>query len=216
MQTAQHCTRHGVPHPRCYSPSEARELPAVTFPLFGKRRFGRGGVGAQKLEHPHQLADFLDRDPDGVIQELLSGDEFTVDVLVDDRDTLRAAVPKQRLEVKAGMATKSVTRAAPELARFAATVARLFGVRGIANVQVMVNGYDHRLIEVNPKFAASLPLTVAAGVNLPLCLLALARGELEGDIPLAFRTDLMMLRCWEEHFVDLAAAEAPTPSQRPE
>jgi hypothetical protein len=63
-----------------------------------------------------------------------------------------------------------------------------------------------KLIEVNPKFATSLPLTVAAGVNLPLHLLELARGELAGPTPLPYTADLLMMRCWEEHFMKDGAA----------
>jgi carbamoyl-phosphate synthase large subunit len=204
-RTVAHCVAHQVAHPRSYQPAEARALPTQAFPLFAKPRCGRGSVGARRIESLAQLEEFLAGHPDGVIQELIEGTEFTVDVLVDQQGELLAAVPKERLEVKSGMATKSITRAAPKVVAFAREVARTFGVRGVANVQAIVDGTGCRLIEVNPKFAASLPLTVAAGVNLPLCLLELARREFSHPTPLPFQADLLMLRCWEEHFVDQSA-----------
>lgn len=201
-RTAAHCVHSGLAHPGCYAAADARSLPSQAFPLFGKPRHGRGGRDAQRLDNPGQLGDFLERHPDALIQEFVSGTEFTVDVLVDERGSLLAAVPKQRVEVKSGMATKSITRTAPAVVAFVHAVVRAFGVRGVANVQVMTDPRGCWLIEVNPKFAASLPLTVAAGVHLPLCLLELARGDFDHPTPLSFRPNLMMLRCWEEHFVE--------------
>jgi carbamoyl-phosphate synthase large subunit len=207
-RTAAHCAANGLAHPRCYRPDEAQALPPDAFPLFGKPRCGRGSVGARRLDNRSQLSDFLAAQPDGVIQALVEGCELTVDVLTDQHGTLLAAVPKERLEVKSGMATKSITREAPEVVAFVRRVVQAFGVGGVANVQVIAGHTGCQLIEVNPKFAASLPLTVAAGVNLPLCLLELARGEFRHPVPLAFVPNLLMLRCWEEHFVEQSALPA--------
>ncbi|HEY2386213.1 MAG TPA: ATP-grasp domain-containing protein [Candidatus Binatia bacterium] len=201
LSTASHCLAHGIPHPRCYDSAEARALSFEAFPLFAKPRFGRGSVGAKRIENPGELNDFLRRHPDGLVQELLAGVELTVDVLVSAEGELLAAVPKERLEVKAGMATKSITRPGAEVLPLVRKVVADFGIRGAANVQLMGTGGRWSLIEVNPKFAASLPLTVAAGVNLPLHLLELARAEFAHPTPLPFTQDLLMLRRWEEHFV---------------
>jgi carbamoyl-phosphate synthase large subunit len=209
QRTAVHCVAHGITHPRSYTPEEARTLGPEAFPLFGKPRFGRGSVGTERLESLTRLCDFVARHPDGLVQELVTGTEMTVDVLVGPEGELLAAVPKERLEVKAGMATKSITRAVPALLPLLRQVIADFGIRGAANVQLMGQGGHWRLIEVNPKFAASLPLTVAAGVNLPLHLLELARNEFRHTTPLPFTPNLLMLRCWEEHFVEEARTSSP-------
>jgi carbamoyl-phosphate synthase large subunit len=169
--------------------------------LFAKPRFGRGSVGARAVESPHDLESFLATHPDGLVQELVDGVELTVDVLADGKGKLLAAVPKERLEVKSGMATKSRTRALPELWPLCERIARAFGLAGIANFQFMGEPGAWKLLEVNAKFATSLPLTVAAGVNLPLHMLELARGDYAHETPMAFTPGLLMLRCWQEHFV---------------
>jgi carbamoyl-phosphate synthase large subunit len=199
--TIERCREHGIDCPQSYRAAEARAIPASAFPLFAKPRFGRGSVGAQRIESARQLDDFLARHPDGVVQDLARGAELTVDVLVAGNGALLAAVPKERIEVKAGMATKSVTRALPALVPLLERIVRAFGVAGAANVQLIGGDGGWKLLEVNPKFAASLPLTVAAGVNLPLHLLELARDEFARPTPLAFTAGLLMMRCWEEHFV---------------
>ena len=111
-----------------------------------------------------------------------------------------AVVPKERLEVRDGQAVKSATRADSKVIPFAVRIAQAFGVSVMANVQVIrmrrrqrpgtptgvhardsgtTTDGDLVLIEVNPKFASSLPLTVEAGVNLPLLLLEMQPGRIE-------------------------------------
>jgi len=201
QQTDARCRAENIPAPHCYDAAAARALPDSAFPLFGKPRFGRGSIGAQRIESRHELDSFLMRHPDGIVQELLAGTELTVDVLCNTDGKLLAAVPKERLEVKSGMATKSRTRALPELWPLAERICKAFGVTGVANLQLMGDAGNWKLVEVNTKFATSLPLTVAAGVNLPLHMLELARGDFDRTTPMTFTPDLLMLRCWEEHFL---------------
>lgn len=203
-RTAEHCAAHGIAHPTCYTPQAARALLPAAYPLFAKPSTGRGSVGAARIDDPEALHLHLRRHPNAIVQTFAPGIEFTTDVLVNDGGGVMAVVPKQRLEVKSGMATKSVTRREPVVSAFAEQVALSFGVRGVANVQTIVGDGGPCLIEVNPKFAASLPLTVAAGVNLPLHLLELARGDRPPDGRLPFRPDLLLLRCWEDHFTGIA------------
>ncbi len=201
--TLRLCAERAIAAPRGYSAEEALGLDPKLFPVFGKPRFGRGSVGTRRLSNPLQVREFLDEHADGVIQEFLVGPEYTVDIILDDKGKLIGAVPKRRLELKAGMATRSRTENAPDVIELATCIARAFHVRGAANVQLMRDATGSlKMIELNPKFAASLPLTVAAGFNIPQILLELARAEYQGPRPIPFTADLLMLRCWQEHFVD--------------
>lgn len=200
-RTAEHCALQGIPHPRLFEADEALRLPSSAYPLFAKPAAGRGGIGAMKIDSSGELQRHLERYPDALVQELISGHEYTTDVLVRDDGFLLAVVPKRRLEVKSGMATKSITEAQPAVMALVERVAAAFGVRGVANVQSIVREGRPYLIEVNPKFATSLPLTVAAGVNLPLHLIELARGECQVEGRMPFRENLLLLRCWDDYFV---------------
>jgi carbamoyl-phosphate synthase large subunit len=204
-RTAAHSAAHALAHPRTMDGAEALELGPEAYPLFAKPAGGRGSIGAARLPDPESLRRHLGAHPEDIVQTCLDGREFTVDVLTTRDGGIVAIVPKERLEVKSGMATKSATRTAPDVVAFTERVVAAFGVRGIANVQVMLTRDGPVLIEVNPKFATSLPLTVAAGVNLPVLLIAIARGEQETATRMPYRSDLLLLRCWDDHVVALDA-----------
>jgi carbamoyl-phosphate synthase large subunit len=210
-RTAEHCALWGIPQPRLYDAAEATRLPVSAYPLFAKPAAGRGGLWAVRLDGSADLQRHLERHPDALIQELISGEEYTTDVLLRDDGFPLAVVPKRRLEVKSGMATKSITEAQPAVMALVEKVVAAFGVRGVANVQSIVREGQPYLIEVNPKFATSLPLTVAAGINLPLHLIELARGECQAEGRIPFRENLLLLRCWDDYFV--AADAVPETAQ---
>jgi carbamoyl-phosphate synthase large subunit len=203
--TAAHCAARSLAHPRTMDAAEALALGAEAYPLFAKPAGGRGSIGAARIPDRESLRRHLADRPDDIVQSCLEGREFTVDVLTNPGGKIVALVPKERLEVKSGMATKSATRTVPEVAAFTEKVVAAFGVRGVANVQVMLTRDGPVLIEVNPKFATSLPLTVAAGANLPALLIALARGEWNPVEKIPYRSDLLLLRCWDDHVVALDA-----------
>lgn len=57
------------------------------------------------------------------------------------------------------------------------------------------------LLEVNPRFPGSMPLTVASGVNMPRLALDDALGRVV-PASVAFRP-LAMVRSWHETFLDV-------------
>ena len=85
-----------------------------------------------------------------------------------------------------------------EYGKWIAETVRLFP-RG--NIQCIDDGKDIYLIEVNPKFAATLPFTVRAGVNMPLLLLKMCLGEQIHRRIDDFEDDLVMLRYWQEVYI---------------
>jgi carbamoyl-phosphate synthase large subunit len=90
-------------------------------------------------------------------------------------------------------------------------VAERIGLTSVANVQVKeaVDG-EPALLEVNPRFPGTMPLTVASGVNMPkLCVDDALGSPLPKEI-LPFE-DLAMIRYFEERFFDfeqIAAMQA--------
>ena len=82
-----------------------------------------------------------------------------------------AVVPKERLEVRNGQAVRSITRNNKEVINLAQKVSEVFGVKYVCNVQWRDS--NSCLVEINPRFPASMNLTVAA-VNLPLHLIEIS------------------------------------------
>ena len=70
------------------------------------------------------------------------------------------------------------------------------------------------LLEVNPRFPGTMPLTVAAGIDMPELAIGEALGTPIPDGPLPFR-DLAMVRYFEERFFAFDEHRRPAGATRP-
>jgi carbamoyl-phosphate synthase large subunit len=171
-----------------------------TFPVIVKPRRGAGSRGV-RLVPDRAALEAIGPDESLIIQENLPGDEYSVDVLAAGDGTVVAAVPRTRTRVDSGVSIAGRTVHDDGLESTAAAVARAIGLRGVANVQLRRDAEGvPALLEVNPRFPGALPLTIAAGVDMPSLVLDLALGV---DIPTRIEfTDLANVRFLEDVFVD--------------
>ena len=174
---------------------------ATSFPRFVKPRLGAGSRGAEKITRREDL-DALPQDGSILVQEYLPGEEYSVDVYVRGDGRVIAAVPRERMKTDSGIAVTARTVDVPEVIEFARRVAEEIGVRYVANVQFKraADGI-FKLLEVNPRFPGTLPLTTAAGVDMPKLLVDDVAGKKLPDGPLPFK-EIMVVRYWTEHYVD--------------
>jgi carbamoyl-phosphate synthase large subunit len=143
----------------------------------------------------------LGRDTDLIVQEYLPGDEYSVDVLADAVGRVVAAVPRTRTRVDSGVSIAGRTVHDDALESTASAAARAIGLSGVANVQLRraADGTPS-LLEINPRFPGALPLTIAAGVDMPSYVLDLALG-LPLPEQVAFR-EIANVRFLEDVFID--------------
>lgn len=173
---------------------------AWTFPCIVKPRRGAGGRGVVLVRNARQLAQFP-HDASLIIQEYLPGAEFSVDVLSDKRGRPRAAVPRVRLKVDSGIAVAGRTVHDAALQAAAGLVTMRLGLTYVANVQFKRDAAGKpRLLEVNARFPGTMPLTVAAGVNMPRLALDMALGRELPDHVGAF-TEIGIVRTWADHVI---------------
>ncbi len=177
------------------------------FPLIVKPRVGSGSRG---IEVASSAAQLTPRSRDGrlLVQEYLPGEEYSVDVLAASDGRIVAAVPRARLKVDSGIAVTARTLHDPELEEFARCVATRIGLRYTANIQFRRNAAGTpTLLEVNPRFPGTMPLTVHSGVNMPLLSLRDVLGRPPPPGPLPFR-DVAVVRYWTETFIEPAEIDA--------
>lgn len=144
-------------------------------------------------------------------QEYLPGTEYSVDVYVREGGRVLASVIRERIKVDSGIAVISQTVIDDEISELAADIARRVGIRYVANIQFRrdLSGRP-RLLEINPRFPGTMPLTVAAGVNMPELSLLDVSGE---SLPewLDY-TPMAMVRHWQETFLP-ASEIMPMPAR---
>lgn len=177
----------------------------TSFPVIAKPAGGSSSVG---LVRAARHEDFLALDPalDDVVEEIAPGVEFTVDVLVAPEGSVVAAVPRRRLETRAGEVSKGLTTAAPEVEDVARRVVEaLPGARGVLNVQIFQDDSSGSLnvIEINARFGGGFPLSWAAGAQFPMWLMQrLANSDPTASVD--WKAETLMLRYDAAVFLDVA------------
>lgn len=180
-------------------------LDAPFYPCFIKPVRGSAGVGSAVLHSEQELRDHVMNYGDRmIVQEYLSGQEYTIDVYRSRDGQVRCVVPRQRLVVRSGEVETAVTVRDSELIDATVTLAgKLEGLWGVFCCQCRrgAAGTAPRFFEVNPRFGGGAPLSIAAGADLPLYLLQEVLG-LPITAQLGQFTDrLMMLRYDEALFL---------------
>ena len=176
-----------------------------SWPAIVKPRSGSGSRGVRLIESPAQLGD-VPRDGSHILQEYLPGEELSVDVYVAADHRPMGAVPRERLKVDSGVAVAGRTIHDPEAIDLALAVVASVGLTGPANVQLRRDAAGRlRLLEVNPRFPGSLPLTIRAGFDIP----GIALDEALGATPDAIVgfDEVAVVRHLEEVIVDVEAIE---------
>lgn len=171
------------------------------FPVFAKPRHGAGSRGI-RLVPDRAALEALPVDEGLLVQEFLPGEEYSVDVIADAAGHVVAAVPRTRARVDSGVAIAGRTVHDPELIETASAIAEAIGLVGVANVQLRRDRTGRAmLLEVNPRFPGALPLTIAAGVDIPSLVADLFLGaELPAAIP--FR-EIASVRFLEDVIVEV-------------
>lgn len=210
--TCEHLRRHGIAAARSWLPGT---LDASTpLPLFVKPRFGRGGIGAFAARTARERDFFTEYVDTPVLQELLAGREFTIDMLCDFEGRPVSVVPRERVVIRAGVIDRGRTVAEPALVDLGLACARALPFRGAVNLQCRMAGSRPVIFEINARFSGGIPLTIAAGANFPRMLVALAAGQPVAPAVGCFIDNLWMTNYESSIFLDeetaaTALAEAP-------
>jgi carbamoyl-phosphate synthase large subunit len=199
LEFARFLREIGVPGPPTQAYSEAIEI--ERFPVYLKPRHGSGSVGTSRIESLHSLHETAVGRDDLIVQEAVEGTEFTVDCFAAVPGRVVAAVPRERIAIKAGVSVKGRTYHHPVIEGIARDVVEKSGLQGPANVQGMLAANERfSIIEMNPRFSGTLALTTAAGINFASLLIDTIEGKPIPDLLGRHEDGLTMMRYWSEVF----------------
>ena len=196
-----------VPIPEYEPLTQAAADRVRSFPCFVKPRLGAGSRGVVKIGRRDDL-EALPKDGSLLLQEYLPGEEFSVDVYVRCDGRVIGAVPRERMKIDSGIAVAARSVHVPDVIDSAIRTAQAIGIRYVANVQFKrASDGIFKLLEVNPRFPGTLPLTIAAGVDMPKLMVDEVAGRPLPDELMPFK-ELMVVRYWTERYFDPGEWEA--------
>ncbi len=162
----------------------------VDYPVFIKPLDGSSSINAFKINTAKELDFFREYVPNPIVQEMIIGEEYTVDVFCDFQSNPITVVPRQRLAVRSGEILKGKTLKDRKIIEASIDVVRKLKPFGHITLQCIKNGNGVFFIEINPRFGGGAPMSIVAGANSIENLIRLKKGE-----ELSFNED------WEENLV---------------
>ena len=177
--TAKFFQQIGVKSPAILDPDKILSDRQAKYPFLIKPAKGSSSVGVTVVNNHKELAFFKDYIPNAIVQELMRGEEYTLDVLVDFKGKVKCVVPRLRIATRGGEISKGITVKNHQIITAGAKVVNsLPGTIGCITVQcfLLPNG-EIVFIEINPRFGGGVPLSIKAGANYPQWILQMILGE---------------------------------------
>lgn len=174
---------------RVRSLEEAR---GARFPLFLKPTFGRASIGCRVVESYEELLAYVtqaDMQKDVVLQEFVSGDVVTVDVVRSNQTGECKAIPRLELLRNGngcGIAVELFDDW--ELIDLCCEIAEALEINGVVNMEFFKTPDGYKIIELNPRFSAGAVFSCMAGADLVLDAVRIADKRPLGHDEIRFRT----------------------------
>jgi len=196
-----------VPTPETALLDQTFDASKWVLPVIAKPRKGSGSNGIYLIQTWQQL-DTVPKDGSYIVQAYLPGPEFSIDVFATAKGKVMAAVPRERLKVDSGIAVAARVRKDPILEKWAKKLAEHLKLNYCANIQFRLDeAGTPKLLEMNARFPGTLPLTVAAGVNMPtLCLKSLYGETIHPDQ--CTYEEIAVMRYLQEAIIPIGELEA--------
>lgn len=202
-RTARFLQSIGIATPAILNIDEVRRQPGI-FPIFMKPIDGSASIGSRVIQTLEDLNYWFPRTPGALLLQYVSGKEFTVDVYAGLDGIPRCAVPRLRLETRAGEVSKGITAAEPRIIEEALRiVGNLHEPRGVLTLQcILPDSGIPQFFEINARFGGGVPLSIEAGANFPLWLISEYLGRTQNIGCPSFRPQMLMLRYDDAIFID--------------
>lgn len=181
----------------------------IEYPVMIRPIYGSGSKNCFVARSEQEFAFFVEYIPGFVfVQEYIEGDEYTVDIFSDFEANPICIVPRKRIEVRDGEVVKAVTVYDEKLIEQCKMIAKNLGLVGMSCIQCIERDGEYYFIEINPRFAGGVTLSIHARANIPLYLSRIMAGE-KLEYSKDWQEGVYMSRAYRDFYSD-------TPYRKPE
>lgn len=196
--TAQFVQSLGLKAPKTFldlgEAKKALEYGELKFPVVLKPRWGSGSIGIEVAEDDVDLfmmyamlkkkvkktilATASVGDEYIMIQQMIRGKEYGLDVMNDLNGNCVAVSVKEKLAMRAGETDKAVTVDLPQVREMGRMIGENLKHIGNLDCDILEQDGEYYVLELNPRFGGGFPFSYEAGVNLPKALIEWAKGNI--------------------------------------
>ncbi|MBE5747103.1 MAG: ATP-grasp domain-containing protein [Clostridiales bacterium] len=166
----------------------------LSFPLIVKPRYGNGSIGLCTA-HDEEELDALFRlteksverswlrfesaqsDDTVVVQEMLQGEEYGLDIINDLDGKYRSVIIKRKEAMRSGETDSAQVVENEKMRAMAEKLARLTGHVGNLDCDAFWVDGEPYVLEMNARFGGGYPFSHIAGANVPKAIVAWLQGE---------------------------------------
>lgn len=148
-----------------------------------KPRKGSASIDIIYCHDRLQLEAALEMIAAPMIQEVVKGEEFGLDLFGDQNGRSISVYCKKKLAMRAGETDKAISTNDSTLIEFGKKLLNSMKLMGPADVDVIVDKDGPKLLEINPRFGGGYPCSHLAGADFCKKIIAMRNGEtLASDI----------------------------------
>ena len=171
------------------------------FPCIIKPRQGRGGHNVFKINNLGELNKTYPKINQPVIQEFVTGVEYSIDVFCDTMGEPLSIIPRRRLHTESGISTKGITDKNKKIIYYTKKILKKLKIIGPACIQCIDNNGTIKFLEINVRFGGGSILSMEADPSIISNLFKLSKKKTTKPSS-NFKENLVMLRYYDEVFVD--------------
>ena len=167
----------------------------IQYPLIIKPRWGMGSIGIYYAQNEGELKALyslskkacfstylrfeseLTSDNPVLIQEVLKGEEYGLDVVNDLKGGFQACIAKQKVSMRAGETDVGLIVDPKRFESIAKLLSTGISHQGVLSVDCFVTEKSIVVTELNCRFSGHYPISHEAGADIPLFLVQQALGE---------------------------------------
>lgn len=182
---------------------QALDIQESDFPLIAKPVTGRGGRGIKVLHNRKELEELGKSSTNYILQEYVTGTEYSVDTLSDLSGRAIVAVPRKRLEVKGGVCWRGESDDNSAIIEESKKVVEALGVIGPGCLQLIyTESGEIKIFELNPRIGGTVSLSIHSGVNIVSLSVDVANNKeiKESELPMK---KVVIARYFEDVFFEV-------------
>ncbi|HIP14811.1 MAG TPA: glucose-1-phosphate thymidylyltransferase [Sulfurimonas autotrophica] len=174
---------------------QAIEQKTLNYPLFVKPRWGMGSIGVFQADDKEEL-DFYYKhvqkqiknsylsklsssnlDESVLIQESIIGKEYGIDIFNNLEGEFVLSVEKEKLAMRSGETDGAIVIKDERLSALSREISQELKHVGNLDMDVLFDGEEFYVLELNARFGGGFPFSYLAGANLPELLIKMVQKE---------------------------------------